>query len=61
MIDDTADAEDAIYQKFMATNMPLLDAIAALQKCGYDEREAERIVFEWVDGLEKEDGDEDMG
>ena len=44
--------EQDIQYEFLHKDMSLLDAILALQKCGYDEREAERIVFEWVDGLE---------
>ncbi len=48
--------EQDVYQKFVDTNMPLLDAIAALRLCGYDEREAERIVFEWIEGLEEPEG-----
>jgi hypothetical protein len=48
--------EQSIYQEFISTNMAILDAVLALTRIGYDGREAERMVFEWVDGLEQ-DGD----
>jgi hypothetical protein len=48
--------EDSIYKEFITTNMPIVDAVLALTRIGYDGREAERMVFEWVDGLEQ-DGD----
>jgi hypothetical protein len=48
--------EASIYQEFITTNMAILDAVLALTRIGYDGREAERMVFEWVDGLEQ-DGD----
>jgi hypothetical protein len=48
--------EDSIYKEFINTNMAIVDAVLALTRIGYDGREAERMVFEWVDGLEQ-DGD----
>jgi hypothetical protein len=48
--------EQSIYQEFISTNMAILDAVLALTRIGYDGREAERMVFEWVYGLEQ-DGD----
>lgn len=48
--------EESIYQQFITTNMAIVDAVLALVRIGYDGREAERMVFEWVDGLEQ-DGD----
>jgi hypothetical protein len=45
--------EKSIYQEFITTNMAILDAVLALTRIGYDGREAERMVFEWVDGLER--------
>lgn len=53
--------EQDVFHEFMHKDMSLLDAIAALQKCGYDSLEAERIVFEWVDGLENDLDKDDMG
>lgn len=46
--------ESDVYEQFMWTSMSIVDAVMALMKIGYDEREAERMVFEWVDAAEQD-------
>lgn len=59
MADNDDEAELAIYGTFMLGRMAILDAIEALQGIGYEAQEAERIVFEWIEGEEDdEDNDE---
>jgi Holliday junction resolvasome RuvABC DNA-binding subunit len=53
-------AEAALYAAFRDGPMTVLAAIQALVKLGYEEVEAERVVWEWVDGIEAErEGDRD--
>jgi hypothetical protein len=60
MTDPEFDPEQDIYDQFTHKGMALLDAIEALKRLGYDSIEAERIVFEWVDGLEEHDDESDI-
>lgn len=45
--------EQEIFAEFYHGDLSNLDAIEALQKLGHAPKEAERIVDEWLDGLEK--------
>ena len=46
------DSEQTIYDDFAQHGLTLIDAIARLERIGYEPKEAEQLVNEWADDLE---------
>ncbi len=49
------DSEDKILRALRGHGLSRLDAIARLQRLGYEFMDAEAVVDEWIDSFEDED------
>lgn len=55
------DSDQVIYEEFCSQNLGYLAAIERLQAIGTDPKEAERMVSEWAEAMEIDNGQFGVG